>query len=187
MHVSEDSILSNTGLITIDQLISVTPIVTPAITSMWRLAKLSRISLIWTERSEGSSGSRLTVEAYGTCKDLSFFSHPQQNLLHHQCHRNFDCTQIHTNYQHNPYYNSRTTVTPSSAPLLAGDHFHIQQRLLLYHSMTLPTGDAPPGSSRLPVNPALDSSACTCHPTHFPTIGTASRPRRYTIILSIPQ
>ena len=187
MHVSEDSILSNTGLITIDQLISVTPIVTPAIASMWRLAKLSRISLIWTERSEGSSGLRLTVEAYGTCKDLSFFSHPQQNLLHHQCHRNFDCTQIHTNYQHNPYYNhsllqnhgnSFVRPPPGWGPLS-------------YPTAppTIPLYDAPNRrrASRPPVNPALDSSACTCHPTHFPTIGTASRPRRYTIILSIPQ
>jgi hypothetical protein len=57
----EDLILSDTGLIAVDRSISATPIMTRATTSMQRLPKLSRISLILAERREGSQGQTSKV------------------------------------------------------------------------------------------------------------------------------
>ena len=55
-------------------------------------------------------------------------------------------------------HHSRTTVTLSSGPLLAGDHFHIPTT-----TPSIPLYDAPDRrrTSQLPVNPALDPYACT--------------------------
>jgi hypothetical protein len=103
--------------------------------------------------------------------------------------KRLDCTQIHMKYPQDPDYDHSSSFQNHGnslfrPPSWLGTTFILQHRLLLYHSMTLPTGGR---ASQLPVNPALDFSACMCHPAHFPTIGTAFRPRRYIIILSIPQ